>query len=300
MSKKIFHGKYRYDIALEQGMGPHLVAWVSGLMVFFVTLALAVNFGLSTMTQGWVDGLSGSLTVEINASPDPALKKKFDADVRKVLDLAKQHPSVAQGRLLSNAEILKLVEPWLGSRVPEDIALPALVDLTLTPGGDVQKLQRDILNVVPEAVVDGHAEILGDVRTLVGTARLFVVLLTGVIVALAVLSIAGVVRAKFSIHGQEVETLHLIGASDEYIARQFRHYTLKGALKGAFTGFAAMLIVLLAVGYITHTVDSAIFPHLRLMPLQWVMLILSPVLAGSFIAHITAQHAVMRELSKLV
>jgi cell division transport system permease protein len=300
MSKKIFHGKYRYDIALEQGMGPHLVAWVSGLMVFFVTLALAVNFGLSTMTQGWVDGLSGSLTVELNASPDPALKKKFDADVRKVLDLAKQHPSVAQGRLLSNAEILKLVEPWLGSRVPEDIALPALVDLTLTPGGDVQKLQRDILSVVPEAVVDGHAEILGDVRTLVGTARLFVVLLTGVIVALAVLSIAGVVRAKFSIHGQEVETLHLIGASDEYIARQFRHYTLKGALKGAFTGFAAMLIVLLAVGYITHTVDSAIFPHLRLMPLQWVMLILSPVLAGSFIAHITAQHAVMRELSKLV
>ena len=33
--------KYKYDIGLDHGAGAHLVAWASGLMVFFVTLALA-------------------------------------------------------------------------------------------------------------------------------------------------------------------------------------------------------------------------------------------------------------------
>jgi cell division transport system permease protein len=288
--KKIFHEKYQYDIALEQGVGAHLVAWVSGLMVFFVTLALAVNFALSTLTQNWADGLSGSLTVEIRQPGDGA---------QKVLALAQTHPAARGARLLSRDEIRKLVEPWLGSRLPEGIELPVLIDVALAPGGDAALLQKDIEAAAPGAVVDTHAAMLGDVRTLVNTARMFVLLLTGVIVALAVVSIAGIVRAKFSIHRQEVETLHLIGAADEYIARQFRRHTLKGALKGALGGLFAMILVLLAVGYATHTVTLAIFPHLRLVPVQWMLLILSPVLAGSLIAHLTAQQAVMRELAKL-
>ena len=57
--------KYKYDICLDHGAGAHLVAWASGLMVFFVTMALAVNLGLNTVTNNWVSGLSGSLTAEI-------------------------------------------------------------------------------------------------------------------------------------------------------------------------------------------------------------------------------------------
>ena len=64
MSRKVFK-KYAYDISLDEGAGAHLVSWVTGLMVFFVTLALTVNFGLSSITKSWVTGLSGTLTVEI-------------------------------------------------------------------------------------------------------------------------------------------------------------------------------------------------------------------------------------------
>lgn len=304
MSDKIFK-KYKYDIALEDGVGSRLVTWMTGLMVFFVTLALTVSFALNTITDSWVTGLSGSLTIEIKPPAGDDGKASdteiaaFDANIQKVLKLSQQHPAVIEGRVLSRAEILTLIEPWLGEKMPADLPLPGLIDIKLAKDADVTKLQSDILAIVPNAVIDSHTDTLDDVKTLVNTARMFVLLLTGVILTLAVISISGIVRSKFSIHKQEVETLHLIGASDEYIARQFRHHTLKGTLKGALIGVVCMLVTMLVIGLVTDTVQSAILPNVILMPWHWALLIISPVLAGSLVAHLTAQRTVIAELAKL-
>ena len=64
-------------------------------------------------------------------------------------------------------------------------------------------------------------------------------------------------------------------------------------------GLIGMVLAILGVSYMTHTIDTAIFPHIRLMPLEWILIAAAPVLAGSLIAHFTAQRTVMRELSKL-
>jgi len=297
MAKKIF-SKYRYDIALDDGVGAHLVTWVTGLMVFFATLALTVNFTLGNLTQEWVSGLTGSLTVEIKpdeGNGSDAMKAKAD----KILGMSRQHPSVADARVLTREEVLGLVEPWLGQKMPEDIALPMLIDVKLAKDADAAKLGRDITDLVPDAVIDSHADTLDDVRTLVGTIKMFVMLLTAVVATLAVVAVSGIVRSKLSIHRAEVETLHLIGASDEYIARQFRRHTLNGTLKGALLGVACMLVALMGIGYLTGTMNTAIIPHIRLNFLEWSTLVAIPIVAGSLIAHLTAQVTVMRDLSRL-
>ena len=306
MKKKIVaRPKYQYDIALEEGVGAHLVTWVTGMMVFFVTLALAVNMGLNTLTQSWVSGLSGSLTVEIQQPVSAEgvkqgdAQKTMDQSVQQILALAKQHPAVAEARALSKEEIRNLIRPWLGDKMSDDLPLPALIDLKLNKKADVEKLEADIKTVAPSASVDTHDDTLDDVKTLVATARLFVLLLTAVIVTAAVAAIASIVRAKLAIHAQEVETLHMIGANDEYIARQFRQHTLNGTLKGALIGLACMTAAIVGVSYATHTVDAAILPRLKLVPLEWIALMLSPVLFSAIIAHLTAQKTVMRELSRL-
>lgn len=306
MAKKIFQ-KHRYDIALESGVGANLVSWATGLMVFFMTLALAVNIGLASITDNWVASLSGSVTVELQPpmlaegadKPDADTQKAFDETAQKIAALGDSHAALSGGRVLDRAEVLKLIEPWLGSAMPADLPLPALVDLTLNPDADIEQLTKDILAIAPKATVDTHDDTLKDVSTLVNTARLFVLLLSGVIMLLAIFAISGMVRAKLAIHHQEVETLHLIGANDEYIARQFRHHTLKGTLKGAVLGVLAMIITLFVIGHMTRTIDSSILPDLNVMPLQWVVLLCSPILAGALMAHITAQRTVMNALARL-
>ena len=98
--RKLIPGKYQYDIGLDQGAGAHLVAWSTGLMVFFATLALAVNMGLNTVTQSWVSGLSGSLTVEIKPPVTDEQKAASAETVKKVLWMTKQHP--ARSRVASS------------------------------------------------------------------------------------------------------------------------------------------------------------------------------------------------------
>src|SRR6202012_4076903 len=111
--------------------------------------------------------------------------------------------------------------------------LPALLDVKLTPDANVARIESSIKAIEPTATVDSQSATLGNVKSLVNTANLFMFLLTGVIVALAVVTISGIVRSKLLIHQSEVETLHLIGPSDEYIARQFRQHTLRGTLRCA-------------------------------------------------------------------
>jgi cell division transport system permease protein len=306
MAKKIFQ-KHHYDIALESGVGANLVSWATGLMVFFMTLALAVNIGLASITDNWVASLSGSVTVELQPPMRAEDKEKIDEDEQKAFDektqkiaaLGTNHPALTGGRVLDRAEVLKLIEPWLGSAMPADLPLPALIDLKLLPDADIEQLKKDILAIAPKATVDTHDDTLKDVSTLVNTARLFVLLLSGVIMLLAIFAISGMVRAKLAIHHQEVETLHLLGANDEYIARQFRHHTLKGTLKGAVLGVLAMLLTLFAIGHMTRTIDSSLLPSLDVLPMQWIVLLFSPILAGALIAHMTAQKTVMNALARL-
>ena len=81
--------------------------------------------------------------------------------------------------------------------------------------------------------------------------------------------------------------------------QQFRRHTLKDALKGTMAGLAATIVTLLAVGAATHTVDLSLLPKMELVPMEWFLTIVSPVVIGSLVAHLTAQRAVMRELAQL-
>lgn len=306
MATKVFQ-KYRYDIALESGAGAHLVAWVTGLMVFFMTLAFAVNIGLASVTQKWVSGLSDSITVELRApapekdgdKQDSGARKSLDEKIKALVALGGKHNAVSAARALEDAEVRKLIEPWLGSAMPADLPLPVLIDMKIAPDADIAALKKDILKIAPTATVDTHDDTLQDVSTLVNTARVFVMMLSGVIMLLAVVAISGIVRAKLAIHHPEVETLHMIGAHDEYIARQFRHYTLKGTLKGAIVGVAAMLGTLYAVGRTTRSIDSAILPDITLSAAEWGMLVAAPVIIGTMIAHFTAQTTVLGALRRM-
>lgn len=306
MGAKVFQ-KYRYDIALESGAGAHLVAWVTGLMVFFMTLAFAVNIGLASVTAKWVSGLSGSITVELRApAPDKdgdkdnsAARKTLDDKIAALVALGGKHADIVSARALEDAEVRKLIEPWLGSVMPADLPLPVLIDMKIKPEADIAALTKDIRKIAPAATIDTHDDTLKDVSTLVNTARIFVFMLSGVIMLLAVVAISGIVRAKLAIHHPEVETLHMIGAHDEYIARQFRHYTLKGTLKGAIVGVAAMLGTLYAIGRTTRSIDSAILPDIALAPHEWAMLVAAPVVIGTMIAHFTAQKTVLGALRRM-
>ncbi len=304
--------RHGYDIALEDGSGRHLVSGMTALMVFFVSLALAVNFALANMTDRWVTDLTGNLTVEIkpplpgeDGNPSAADLRAFNTRVDTALTIARKHPAVTESRALSEKEIRDLIEPWLNESAAKALLLPALIDIRLKPGADTSQLQKDLVAAVPGASIDNHSDALSDIKTIARSLQAFVIILTGLIITLGVAGIAGIVRAKFAIHQTEVETLHLIGASDDYIARQFRRHAMGGTLRGALTGLCVMTLSLVAIAIITDRISAATaaggaVDMLRFAASQWVALIVAPVVAGALIARLTAQNTVLRALRQMV
>jgi cell division transport system permease protein len=300
-----------YDIALEDGSGRHLVSGMTALMVFFVSLALAVNFALGNMTERWVADLTGNLTVEIkpplpaeNGNPTAADLKEFNARVATALEIARRHPAVTESRALTEKEIRDLIEPWLNESAAKALLLPALIDIRLKPDADSSQLQKDLVAAVPTASIDTHSDALSDIKTIARSLQAFVIILTGLIITLGVAGIAGIVRAKFAIHQGEVETLHLIGASDDYIARQFRRHAMGGTLRGALVGLCIMTVSLVAIAAVTDSLsvspasDGAL-SMLRFAGAQWAALVIAPVFAGALIARLTAQQTVLRALRQM-
>lgn len=301
MSNTTFQ-RHDYDIDLKHGVGAHLITWVTGLMVFFITLMLAVNIALGAASKSWIGSLSGSMTVEIKPAPGANTEtsaKALESAADKAAAIAKKDPAVSAVRILPRTEVAALIEPWLGQKLPADMPLPALLDIKTYDNVDTQPLQKSITAAVPGAIIDTHQDTLGDVKTLIGTVRGFAAVVTLAIVLLAVVSISGIVRAKFAIHKGETEILHLLGASNEYIARQFRHHALQGTLKGTAAGIAATFIVILAVGFVARSVSAAVLPPVYIHPLAWAGLVVAPLVGGVVIAHVTAQVTALRALARL-
>jgi len=97
--------------------------------------------------------------------------------------------------------------------------------------------------------------------------------------------------------------LHLIGARDGYIARQFERHALRLGLKGGVAGLALAILTLVGIAAAATQVgalDDAVrvLPALSAPAVEWVLLLLLPIAAG-LVAMLTARITVLRALKRL-
>ena len=63
-------------------------------------------------------------------------------------------------------------------------------------------------------------------------------------------------RTGLAVHQEAIEVLHLIGAQDSYIARQFATRALMLALRGGLIGLALAVPTLIAIGILSAAMDA--------------------------------------------
>ena len=143
--------------------------------------------------------------------------------------------------LLAPEETAKLLEPWLGNSVPiGSLPLPRLVDVRVDPhvAIDYATLRKQLDSIIPGAQLDNNSTWLAGVREFAlrieGVITAGVVVVTALIIAIIVFA----ARIGLAIHRSIIELLHLLGAQDAYIARQFQVHALGLGLRGGGVGDA--------------------------------------------------------------
>ncbi len=297
-------GKRRYDLPLAGSAGNGFLRLLIALMSVLGMLALCASFALSAMTQRWSDGLENKVSVEIPASDSggevtaPGIVQSMTDDAAKLL---MGRPDVTEAKIMEESDIRKLLSPWLGDdMVMDSIPLPGLISVTFEKGAvpDLKELEIELRDVAPRARIDTHESWLSDVLRFTGALQFAAILLTMIIGATTLVAVAGGVRSKLSENKEELELLHLMGASDSYIAKQLQRHTLILSLQGGAAGVAAGGILLFAISMIAGEIGVNLVPDFRLDSAQKAMLLLLPV-PIAVLAMMTARFTVLRVLGKM-
>ena len=272
--------------------------WIIALMVFVASLALAAAMLLGVAIQRWDQGLSGSLTVQVPPAQSEAQTQKR---VERVVELLQGMPGIQRAAPLAREESAQLLEPWLGTGAAiEELPLPRLIDVRRQPGAelDLGALRQRITQDVPGTVVDDHqlwlSRLVRYALVLEATAGVTVAIIAGVAVA----TIVFVTLTRMSIHRSVIDLLHLMGATDRYVARQFERHALLLGFGGGLVGLVGAALILLALDWASAELRDMLLPTPRLVPWQWAVLASLPVLTG-LIAMVTARATVLSRLRRV-
>ncbi|HSK41056.1 MAG TPA: hypothetical protein VK943_14920 [Arenibaculum sp.] len=294
----------RYDLPLERDVTGRFLPWMIAVMAFLAMLALAGAMLLSDLAERWDSGLTGTLTVEV--SPPPGGDAAEHARrVEAVVALLRASPGIGSAQALPRGDLEALLSPWLGEgALIEELPIPALIDVRLDRGApdldalDLDALSRRIAETVPGVRVDDHQAWLDGLIVLTRTVEVLAIAIVALVGGAAVGAVVFVARAGLAIHAPVVELLHLIGASDAYVARQFQRHVLGLAVRGALGGALLAAFALVALDLTARRIAPGLLPDLSLSPGQWATLAIVPVLAA-VLAAVTARVTVLRTLARL-
>lgn len=296
--------KRRYDLPLTNSTSNGFLRLLICLMSILAMLALSASFALSAMTKRWSQGLANKISVEIPASDSggdiipPAMVRSMTDEAAKILN---ESPDVEQATITEEKQVRELLSPWLGDDMAMDsIPLPGLISVTFHEGAnpDMKALESKIREAAPTARIDTHQSWLSDVLRFTGALQFAAVLLGLIIGATTLVAVAAGVRSKLSENKEELELLHLMGASDSYIARQLQRHTLILSFQGGLLGIVSGGILLFAISMVAGNMGVNLVPDFRLSDIQKIMLTLMP-LPISLLAMATARLTVMRVLTKM-
>lgn len=291
----------RSDLLLSRDPSVRLVPWIIGLMTFLACLMLAGSLLLADLLAHWSADLSGVVTVQVmpqESEPSGALTERTE----KLVRLLERSDGVASARALPANEIAELLRPWLGVDAPiDDLPLPRLIDVRLDADAStsMESLRTVLVNADPAAVLDDHGVWQEQLAGLVAALEAVAVLMVGLMALATVGIVVFATRSGMAAHQDVIEVLHLIGAQDSYVARQFQRHALGQGLRGGLIGLALGAATLWALGRAASHLDTGMLPPVSLLPWHWAVLGAMPA-AAALIANWTARRTVMRSLRRMV
>lgn len=282
----------------EAGAAGAPLTAVIAVMSFLAVLAMASLLIVNRAASEWTSALKSEITVQVKG----ANADDIASGVEAVLRVLNETDGVVEATEKSREETTKLLEPWLGQGNAEAfLNIPAIIEVKAAPSlrDNLDLLRNRIAAAAPGASLDDHARwhdrLSGAARS--GQAMAFGVFLLVMGAACAISIFAA--RAGLAANHEIVSVLHLVGATDGFIAAEVQRRFFILGLRGALLGLVAALAALLLAGLAVRSSSAAdhFLPSLRLGGWMILWLAAAPV-ATCLVTALTARLTVLKTLSK--
>lgn len=295
----------RSDLPLNRDASARFLPWIIAFMTYLCVIAVAAALTVDRVAERWRQGLAGNLTVELPFAPDLETEKRAE-QLDQAMELVTGTPGITGATVLEDSQIAALLEPWLGPDAAQlDVPLPTMIAVTRRTDAtvDLPDLKAKLRQIVPGAEVDDHGDWVSDALGFLRSLQALAAALSALALAAAALTVIFVTRTGLATHRGVIEVVHLIGAPDGYIARQFQAQALKLGILGGIVGLGFAAATVLGIGrviaYSLGVANAGMSFDFHLLPWQWVVLGALPLVVA-LLAMFTARRTVMRSLTRML
>ncbi len=287
-------------LPLTKEPSTRLLPWIIGVTVYLAVLIFAGALLLAESAVNWDREITAGFTVQIPPveGGDAASIEQRVGDAVKIL---KDAPGVESVKAVSPDVTARELAPWLGPNIEaHDLPLPRVIEVRFGDRAkvDVQALTDKLEKAVPGAVLDSHEYWRGQIITLVRGLESLATIAIALIGFTAMAAVIFTTRSSVAIQRDVIEVLHLIGATDDYVAQEFQRQAFRISLSGSAAGTVLAILTLFLLGKLAANLDTALMPSLSLQTWQTVLLWSVPLLA-CLIATMTARRTVLGALRRM-
>jgi len=284
--------------------GRSLVAVVA-IMTFLSSVTTGAVMLVRSAASDWQLEVAREVTVQVR----PTSSRNLDADVVRAAETVRRFPGIAEVRIYTKDESARLLEPWLGSGLQlAELPVPRIVAVRIAGGEapDFAQLRTVLTDQVPTASLDDHRGFVERMRAMARAAFIGGLAVLALVLVATVLSVTFATRGAIATNRSVVEVLHLIGAKNSFISRNFQHRFLGLGLQGGFIGggSAMALFGLLdlagrrALGTATGDQFAALFGTFSIGVLGYIA-VLAQIALIAFVTAMASRRTVSRTLESL-
>ena len=293
------HPREKIPLLPEAGAGgPPLMAVIS-VISFLATLSFAGYILITGASQNWTQELRAALTVQITGDNVQDIEYKTTL----ALEVLENTDGITDFNVMPSLEAEKLLEPWLGEgRVSAYFSVPAIIEVRATPQiqNDLEGLKTRLDAIAPGVLINDHSNwksrLEASVRSVQILAFSIFLMVMGASAAISIFA----ARAGLAANRDIVSLLHLVGASDQFIAMQVQRRFLVLGLRGAIMGvlIAVFVLVIMSLATRVGALESAFIPSFSVTLGLVLLLMVVPVftcLITAFTARLTVLRALREE-----
>ena len=278
---------------------------LTSIYVYLFIVVLAIVMAINAMADSWKKDIMGSVTVQIIPVEDE--NKHVDAEKtleqqNKVLQYIENLSAVASAKALDTQTIEKLMTPWLGNKVNiSSLPIPVLLDVKLKPNSELNydEVTRGLRQVSEYASIDNHRLWLNRLLKFAASLKNIAITVLLMVIGICAFSIYYSTRTSLGININSIEILHIIGAKDDYIARQYaRNFVKIGFFSGIIGLMAAIPSIILVAKYGVST-GSGLIKGAQLSTLAWSLIMTTPLFSALY-AMIVSYFTVKKSLEKMI
>lgn len=286
-------------LPINEGYSKTFLRVIIAVSAFVFAITLAGALGINTMFENSRKQVVANFTVQMLPLPDYEESRK---DLLNVVGFLERYPNVTEVSVLSDSELNALLEPWLGNNVDiELLPVPKLIDVKISSSAkfDYKELMVRLSEISQQASINDHNLWLARLLKFINSLKMLAITILILVASACIAAIVYAVKTGLNIHREIINILHIMGATDEYIAMNYVKQISLLSLGAGIIGIVLAVPAIMLVGDMAREIEAGIFNAVTFGVENWLVILILPLIFAIFTAF-TSYVTVVKTLRSMV